>query len=373
MDLAIALKVLTLVFCYRANAQAAAVFPEADWAEATPESQGVHAEQLRAAVDYLETRLGGYGGARTLVLVRNGYLIWKGPDSDVSHQIYSATKSFTSTCLGLLIDDGKVSLETLAKDLLPSLAEQYPEVTLRHFATMTSGYDAAPVHYEIDRQGRGDSWIPDPPAAPLFPPGTRFRYWDEAMMQFGQALVRAAGQPLDELFRARIAESIGLRQWHWDAGNWTGGIHTSSRELARFGHLFLNRGNWNGRQLLSASWVEQATSVQVPATIPNDDLPRSRGAGVYGYNWWVNGVMPDGQRWWPNVPPGAYYANGLHANVCIVIPQWRLVVARTNGPRQDGRANSPENIEEIWNAFLRRVGEALAKPSEVRQNFEAGP
>jgi CubicO group peptidase (beta-lactamase class C family) len=131
------------------------------------------------------------------------------------------------------------------------------------------------------------------------------------MSQFGNVLTKAARAPLDRLFKARIADPIGMTRWRWTENDtptgrvlsWTGGIWTSSRELARFGHLFLNRGNWNGRQLIDASWVDQAASVQVPASVPNDTLPRSHGAGVYGFNWRVNGIKPDGQRLWPGAPP----------------------------------------------------------------------
>lgn len=339
----------------------ASVFPREDWLEATPESQGIDSAGLKAAVDHLDDRLREYGGAGTLAIVRNGFLIWKGPDSDQEYQIFSATKSFTSTVLGLLIDDGKVTLETLAKDYEPSLAEQYDGVTLRHFATMTSGYDAAPVHYEIDSEGRGDSWLPDPPAPPIFPPGTRFRYWDEAMMQFGNVLVKVAGEPLDQLFKRRIADPIGMKKWTWIPGNWTGGITTTSRELARFGTFFLNRGRWREQQLISTSWVDQATSVQVPTSIPNDTVPRSRGSGIYGLNWWVNGIQPNGQRLWPAAPPRTFFANGLHANVCIVVPEWNMVIARTNGGRPDGRPNSPENIDAIWNEFFKDLAGARSQ------------
>jgi CubicO group peptidase (beta-lactamase class C family) len=343
------------------------VFPGKDWAKASPQSQGVDPAKLKAAVDYLARSLKEYGGAGTVFMVHNGYVIWAEPECDRQYQIYSATKSFTSTVMGLLIDDGKVTLGTLAKDLEPTLAKQYPTVTLRHFATMTSGYDSVGGSYEFDRQGRGDSWNPGPPAPPLFSPGSKFRYWDDAMSQFGSVLTKTAGEPLDRLFKRRIADPIGMTKWRWTENDspvgrvlsWTGGIHTSSRELARFGHLFLNRGNWNGRELISASWVAQATSVQVPASVPNDDMPRSCGAGVYGYNWWANGVKPNGQRLWPGAPPRTFYANGLHNNVCIVVPEWNMVVARTNGGKKEGSANSPPNVNEIWSGFFARLAEGL--------------
>jgi CubicO group peptidase (beta-lactamase class C family) len=343
-------------------------FPDAEWSAAAPESQGVEAAGLKAAMDSLASSLRRYGGAGTLVIARRGQVIWRGEEAGALHQIHSATKSFTSTCLGLLIDDGKASLDMRAQDFVPALREHYPAVTLRHFATMTSGYDAEGEGYEVDAAGRSDGGsTPLTPAPPLFAPGAKFRYWDKAMLQFGNVLTCIAGEPLDQLFRRRIAEPILMTEWQWwpyqtaegPILHYTGGIYTSALELARFGHLFLNRGNWEGKQLVSASWVAEATAVQVPASIPNDDLPRSRGAGIYGYNWWVNGVKPDGQRLWPAAPAGAYYANGLHSNVCIVVPEWEMVIARTNGGRPGGGANSPANIDKVWNAFLGRLGRAV--------------
>jgi len=117
------------------------VFPREHWERAQPDAQGVDPAALEEAVAYLEAH-SGRDGVRELMIVRNGYIIWQGDRVDKIHGIWSCTKSFTSTCLGLLIDDGKCALDAPAKDFLPALARDYPAVTLRHFATMTSGYRA---------------------------------------------------------------------------------------------------------------------------------------------------------------------------------------------------------------------------------------
>ncbi len=137
-------------------------FPGAAWDEATPESQGIDSAKLQAAVDYLRDHV-GRNGVERLVVIRNGRLIWKGPEFDRPQRVWSVTKAFTSTANGLLIEDGKCTLETLAKDYNPELAEYYPHVTLRHLATMTSGYDGAGGSYDFDEQGRGDENALAPP------------------------------------------------------------------------------------------------------------------------------------------------------------------------------------------------------------------
>lgn len=305
-------------------------FPGVDWEQATPESQGVNSAKLKVAIEYLEQHAGS-DEVHELLVVRNGRMIWHGDDIDKVHGIWSCTKSFTSTVLGLLIDDKKCTLDMPAREHAPELASAYPDVTLRHFTTMTSGYRAK----GDEPKGtylHGPSGTPFAPSdKPLFqPPGSHYAYWDSAMNMFGLVLTKIADEPMETLFRRRIAEPIGMnpKQWNWGAhsnvddivvnggsGNGNKHVFISARELARLGHLFLNRGRWQDRQLLSSHWIEAATSVQVPASTPLGH-PESGidGRGVYGFNWWVNGVKPDGQRLWPAAPASTYAASGHNNN-----------------------------------------------------------
>lgn len=339
------------------------IFPERDWIPATPESQGVDAEKMSEALRYLESYCGD-DGLRETVIIRDGYLIYQGNNIDAVHNIWSSTKSFTSTALGLLVEDGRVSLDTVAAEYEPLLQEYYPQVTLRHFASMTSGYDA------VGRSRWGDdsedwSLTPFVPAKPLAAPGTAYCYWDEAMIMFGRVLVQILGRDLYSFLRERITDPIDLGDWSWWWEEQLGdiplhfggtGIEMSARQLARYGLLLLNNGNWNGRQVLAADWVEQATRVQAANTIALADTDRKNmdGRGAYGFNWWVNGVMANGTRLMPDAPPRTYYSSGLHNNMCFVVPEWRIVFVRMG---QDG--NPPEGKPFVYNGFLSRLGEAI--------------
>ena len=95
-------------------------FPTDQWQNATPESQGVDSSQLTEAIEQL-SRSVGTDDSRELVIIRHGRIIWKGDDIDKQHGIWSATKSFTSTVLGLLIEDGKCTLDTRVADVLPEI------------------------------------------------------------------------------------------------------------------------------------------------------------------------------------------------------------------------------------------------------------
>jgi len=365
MKLTRLIQVCVLLVGSAAVAAPTRVFPAARWEEATPESQGVEAKKLEAATRLLAASVGS-NGVQELVIIRHGRMIWKGEGIDRRHGVWSATKSFTSTVLGLLIEDGKCTLDTRVADVLPEMKAHYPRATLRHFTTMTSGYRAVGDE-TTGSYKHGPSGTPfKPNPKPLFtPPGSQYAYWDSAMNTLGLALTKIAGEPIEKLFRRRIAEPIGMNDWDWGdyatvdglvvnggSGNGNKHIFITASEMARFGWLFLNQGNWNGRQLLSAQWISEATRVQVPASMPwahpESDID---GRGVYGFNWWRNGVKPDGTRQFPGAPEGMFWASGHNNNKCFVIPEWDMVIVRLG---LDGQVK-----DEVWNGFLAKVGEAL--------------
>jgi CubicO group peptidase (beta-lactamase class C family) len=333
-------------------------FPGSSWQETTPAAQGMDAAKLDDAMAYLASVSSGTSEA---VVVRNGYLIWKGSSIDNVHQVWSVTKSFTSSVLGILISQGKTGLDELAKNHHGALASQYPTLTLRHLATMTSGYDAVGATYD----GLDGSETPFVPTTPFFPPGSKFAYWDDAMNEYGNVLTQIADERIDELFKRVIADPIGMSGWWWGtngssgccavnntSGNLAAGIHISARQIARFGHLFLNRGNWNGTQILSPSWVDQATSAQVPSSLPHSGLRPGDGPGVYGLNFWVNGIKPTGDRLMPDAPAGTFMALGKYDNLLLVVPEWNLVIARL------GTSSELFNFGNL-NTFFGQVGLAV--------------
>jgi hypothetical protein len=107
--------------------------------------------------------------------------------------------------------------------------------------------------------------------------------------------------------------------------------------------------------------VQAATAPQVPLHLKVADTDRagSDGRGVYGFNWWVNGTQANGKRLMPDAPAGAYFAAGLNHNICLVIPEWEMVIVRmgTDGNPRGGHAST-------LNAFLRRLGMAVSPLSE---------
>ena len=301
------------------------VFPGNEWHVATPEAMLMDAARIQQAVDYLAANSPPDGpGVSEMVIIRNGRVIWQGTEPGQTELVYSVTKSFATTVLGLLIDDGVVTLDTLASVYVPDMSELYSDVTLRHLATHTSGYltrdEIFPLTYTTP--------IPEnsfDPVEPLFaPPGSYFAYSGvSGMDQMMNVLTRAAGEEMQQLFQNRIGDSIDMDPdaWDWEDYQTSDGVvvdgggiglRISANDAARLGHLFLNNGNWAGDQLLSGDWVRKATSVQVPNNTPR--FPSGESAVQYGYGWWIE--------------PYGFSALGAYNNYIAVDPSLDLVVAR---------------------------------------------
>jgi len=278
----------------------------AEWPRATPGSQGLDAGGLLDAVRYMDERFRP-DGAQQLVILRNGRLIHEGPEADAYHPIFSCTKVFTSTVLGLLTDDGKCTLDTRVVEVLPEVDDEFPsyaQLRLRHLASMTGGYQGA-VEGVGDDQPWGDPLAYFRPQAPAFEAGTQIAYNDHDVHLLGRVLMRLSGEPLADVFRRRIAEPIGMTQWEWGAcgtlddltysnaagtpcAKGGGGVSTTALQLARLGQLYLNGGEWNGARVLAAGFVEEASRNHVPPDRPGRSHRML--AGRYGLYWWTNAM-----------------------------------------------------------------------------------
>jgi CubicO group peptidase (beta-lactamase class C family) len=135
------------------------------------------------------------------------------------------------------------------------------------------------------------------------------------------------------------------------------GIKMSALQMARFGLLFLNEGRWEETQLVPADWVCQATTPQVPSDLPvaDTDRAKTRGSGVYGFSWWVNGITSEEERFMPHTPPRTYFASGLNNNLLFVVPEWNLVFVRMG---VDG--NPPEGKPVVYDRFFAKLARAIS-------------
>lgn len=358
------------------------VFPKTSWEEKSPSSLGVDPAVLDSALSYFRKISGGVG-TDEMVLVRNGYIIWKGQDVTNKHELFSATKTFTSTIMGILATNGKIDINDPVVNYYPKLddgdegQEAYAQIRFRDLATMTAGYQSISdncwqLHLKgLHKESYECTQFYTIPGKPEYPPRTMINYDDQNVHMLGYVLIKIAGKSLEEIFRQEIADKIGITNWDWsdygyrdgmffnnpagtpndleanDINEIQAGIHTTALDFARFGLLYLNKGKWADQQLIDSDFTEAAISNQVDVSLPNKGPALQ---GRYGFYWWTNGIQRNGKRPWPSAPPKTATALGHFTNYCFVIPEWNMVIVRMS-PRYESPL--PEYGDTVWEEFFK--------------------
>ncbi len=312
---------------------------------AQPEEMGMKSEVLEQEL----TELLGANKTGAACLLVNGKLVWEyywndfGPQS--RFDIYSAGKAFTASAIGLLVDDGKLKVDDPACNILTEWAnDERKEITIRNLLTMTSGL-------KLDYDGFVNS--PDPTEAMLnWPlerePGTAWSYEQATSHALSIIVKRISGKQPIVFLRERILNSVGILEADWlrsrqgDCLGWRS-VLISARELAVFGQFYLNKGRWNGEQLLSEDFIDQAIVndpllSHIPVADGQDDF-RRRG---YGWQMFVNtnGIFE-------GVDKSGYGFLGAYHNICIVDPSKNFVFVRMVTPEAQGNHSEYENELDV--------------------------
>lgn len=268
--------------------------------------------------------------ARRGELVLEEYFHGWGPDRP--HDVRSASKSITTTLVGVAIRGGLLSLDSRLYDSMAhrgSRSEVEPRargITLEHLITMSSGlacddWDPASPGGEDRMQDQAEEpdWYRFTLDLPMaHPPGEHPAYCTGGMNLAGGMVVRAAGVPLTEYFHRHLAQPLDMGIYHTNlmptgeayAG---GGLRITGRDLLKLGQLMLDDGVWNGRRILDPGWSAAATTVR--NQLGNERL------GTYGYGWWILDHQLGDRRW------RSFYAGGNGGNVVMVVPELELVIA----------------------------------------------
>jgi len=308
-------------------------WPTTGWRTAQPVDHGIDVAKLSVADAFARND----PLTRCLLVVKDGCIVFEqyyGDGArDQSSNLWSVTKSVTSALVGILVTR---NLVTNVDQLMTAYLPRYPEfgeISIRHVLTHTSGLSWTEEGEPWVNWVQSDDWI----AAALargrgHAPGKVFKY-SSANSQFLSGLIHAAsGQTPGELAERDLFRPLGipfnrsteiLRYDRWDDykapldHGWrqdpmeleTGGfcLYLTARDMARFGFLFINRGAWDGRQILSPQWVEEST---------RDQVTNIHGRYSYGYHWWIARV--------DNTP--CFLASGLGGQIIGVVPSLDLVL-----------------------------------------------
>lgn len=263
------------------------------------------------------------------LVIKDDVLLYEAYFNGYSHNSivtsFSVAKSFVSALVGIAISEGYIgSAEDPVTKYVPELLAKdshYQSLTLRHLLTMSSGIrykeygmpwsDDAATYYGPDLRAVAIS-------SPIVgKPGQKFHYNNYHPLILGLVLERATKQPVSQYLEVKIWKPLGMEapgSWSLDSvqsgfEKMESGINGRAIDFAKFGRLFLRKGNWNGSQLISAEWVEESTRLD----IITDPAPQ------YQYFWWVNTRVTGKHH---------FFAAGKHGQYIYIVPEENLIFVR---------------------------------------------
>lgn len=290
----------------------------------SPEAHGVSSEGIRAFVEAADHQV---NAMNSFMLVRHGKVVaegwWDPYAPEIPHVMYSLSKSFTSTAVGLAVAEGKLSIDDEVLKFFPEDAPSDPSnqlkaMRVRDLLAMSTGHQTEPRLMDTN----SGTWVKKFLAHPVpHKPGTHFLYNTAATYMQSAIVQKVTGQTVLDFLQSRLFEPLGIEKPTWgmspegvSLGGY--GLNIRTEDIAKFGQLYLQKGKWQEKQILPTEWVEAATARQTS----NGSNPSSDWDQGYGYQFW-------------RCRNGAYRGDGAFGQFCIVMPEQDAVVAITSGTR----------------------------------------
>ena len=289
----------------------------------TPEAEAVDPNGI---LDFIKAIEGSKHELHSLMILRHGKVIaegwWAPYKREFNHGMYSMSKSFTSTAIGFAVAEQRLSVDDQVISFFPDDLPVKPsnhlkQMTVKHLLTMSDGQKRGSTGSVIS----SDDWVKNFLKEPLpNKPGSVFSYNSVATYMCSAIVQKLTGQTVLDYLKPRLFKPLGIDGMFWEqcpkginVGGW--GLHIRTEGLAHLGQLYLQKGIWNGKRLLPAAWIEEATSKQIqqPKNLkkPNPDWEQG-----YGYQFW-------------RCRHGLYRGDGAFGQYTIVLPKQDAVIVMT--------------------------------------------
>lgn len=323
-----------------------------------PEAQGISSAALLAFIDDIEA---SNLEMHSFMLLRHGLVAaegwWKPYGAENPHVLFSLSKSFTSSAVGFAVAEGKLSIDDTVISFFPEEAPSKPSKNLaamrvRHLLTMSTGHHEDSTERTTSRAD--GNWVRGFFSMPVkHEPGSLFVYNSGASHMLSAIVQKVVGMPIFEYLKPRLFEPLGIEGMTWqtdprgiNTGGW--GLSIKTEDIARFGQMYLQKGMWNGQQLLPVEWVEMATSKQVS----NENQSNIDWQQGYGFQFW-------------RCQNNAYRGDGAFGQYCIVMPDQDVVLAITSGV-----GDMQAVLDRVWKHILPALAsEALPAEDILNQRL----
>ena len=315
----------TFYFRPHANTPTRDYWPTQGWQTASPESMGFDSEKLATAINTMKAD----GTAiHSLTIIRHGKILldvyFYPYDGTTLHDVASVTKSVTTTLIGIAADQGLLDLDAPMVSFftdrdIANLDDWKRAITVRDLANMSSGLDCyrtADNEPTLQEMKASEDWVQFTlDLEMIHEPGTVWDYCSPGMHLLSAILAKASGMSTLEFAQPNLFAPLGITEVNWPADaagindGW-GDLALYPRDMAKIGYLWLNNGIWDGQQIVSRQWVENAIK---PLMIADN-------GDAYGYGWWIN---PE--------EIFSYRAAGRSGQEIQVVPAFDVVIVKTGG------------------------------------------
>ncbi|MBD2755217.1 serine hydrolase domain-containing protein [Spirosoma validum] len=292
-----------------------------------PEAQGVAPGGLLDFVNTIESKK---LNVHSLMVLRHGQVVaegWWAPYApQLKHTLYSLSKSFTSTAVGMAVAEKRLTVNDKVVSFFPddvpsTISPNLAAMRVKDLLTMSTGHDKDTTPKL--REGANPNWVKSFLAQPVdHEPGTFFVYNSGATYMLSAIVQKLTKQPILEYLKPRLFGPLGTEGEDWEVspqgintGGW--GLRVRTEDIAKFGQLYLQKGMWNGKRLITEEWITDATRAEVES---------KGGKGDKRVNDWIQGY---GYQFW-RCRNDAYRGDGAFGQYCIVLPKEDAVIAITS-------------------------------------------
>ncbi|MBX3241292.1 MAG: serine hydrolase [Chitinophagaceae bacterium] len=314
-----------------------------------PEAQGVPSAAISSFIDAANKSSNEF---HSFILAKNGHIIaeswWKPYAPELKHTMYSVSKSFTSTAIGLAVAEGRIKVSDKVVSFFPSelpgdRSALLESLTIKDLITMSAGQSPDPTRSMLQQT----NWVNYFLGLPMVDtPGTRFLYNSAATFMLSAIIQKVTGEKLADYLKNRLFDPLEIYHIDWElnpeeinSGGW--GLRLKTSDMAKFGQLYLQKGLWNGKQVLPADWVEEATSFKIKNAPDTAVYAKATSDWAQGYCY----------QFWRS-RNNAYRADGAFGQYIIVMPEQNAVMAITS---------ETSNMQDIMNLVWEHLLPALSR------------
>lgn len=324
-----------------------------------PALQGVSADGINR---FIEAANNSKNELHSFMFLRHGKVIaegwWNPYKPSLKHTMYSVSKSFTSTAVGFAVTEERIKLSDkvvsfFSGDLPDTVNSLLRMLTIKDLITMSAGQSPDPTPVIISEK----NWVKHFLSIPVVDtPGSRFLYNSTATYMLSAIIQKVTGERVIDYLKPRLFSPLGISGIDWEmspeginSGGW--GLRLKTEDMAKFGQLYLQKGKWNGKQVLPEAWIEEATSFKIK-NAPDTAVTlkaASEWAQGYCYQFW-------------RCRHNAFRADGAFGQYIIVMPEQDAVIAITS---ETPDMQSILNL--VWDNLLPSIQDEHSAPDKIAQ------